>query len=92
MNHVTSFLNKINALESICTSKLGLMIAIKNASKFVRVPVCDGAFHKIIQNNNGHYSVQGVQLALIIRGLIMFIIMYRNVSFGISNVVSSTWT
>ena len=92
MNHVTPFLNKINALESICTSKLGLMIAIKKASisyVFQYVMVHSIKFSKI---NNGHYSVQGVQLVLIIRGLIMFIIMYRNVSFGLSNVISSTWT
>ena len=49
MNQVTPFLNRINASESICSFKLGLMIAIKIASIFLRVPAFDGALHKIFQ-------------------------------------------
>ena len=49
MNEVTPFLNRINASESVCSFKLGLMIAIKNASLFLRVLAFDGALHKILQ-------------------------------------------
>ena len=49
MNQVTPFLNRTNASESICSFKLGLMIAIKNASRFLCVLAFDGALHKILQ-------------------------------------------
>ena len=49
MNQVTPFLNRINASEFVCSFKLGLMIAIKNASMFLRVLGFDGALHKILQ-------------------------------------------
>ena len=49
MNQVTPFLNRINASESICSFKLGLMIALKNASKFLRVLEFYGALHKTPQ-------------------------------------------
>ena len=49
MNQVAPFLNRINALESICSFKLGLMIATKNALIFLRVLPFDGALHKILQ-------------------------------------------
>ena len=47
MNQVTPFLGRINASESICSFKLGLMIAVKNASMFLPVLVFDGALHII---------------------------------------------
>ena len=49
MNRVAPFLNRINASESICSFKLGLMITIKNASIFLRVPVFGVALHKILR-------------------------------------------
>ena len=42
-------LNRINASESVCSFKLGLMIAIKNASMFLRVLAFDDALYKILQ-------------------------------------------
>ena len=49
MNQVTPFLNGINALESACSFKLGLMIVIKTTSLFLCVLAFDGALHKILQ-------------------------------------------
>ena len=49
MNQVTPFLNRNNASESICSFKLGLAIAIKNASTFLCVLAFDGVLHKIFQ-------------------------------------------
>ena len=49
MNQVTPFLNRINASESICSFKLGLMIATKKALISLLVLAFDGALRKILQ-------------------------------------------
>ena len=49
MNPVTPFLNRINASESICSFKIGLMVGTKNFPKIIHVLAFDDAWPKILQ-------------------------------------------